>query len=212
MDSIESHNKNANEVLSPMENDQSVIRSPLAVDRHVSFPYKVHRMLSEAAKEGKEDVASWTFSGRAFKVHKPTEFVEDIMPRFFNHTQYRSFQRQLLLYGFRQIKDKTSAERGSYYHKLFVRDNADISKQIPRQKQAKRLRRKTSDLSTESSESSSSAGGMEMVTNNTKNHHWPKLADDIFDPIMGVGKGYDIPNDIADEIILTFCMMGGRAA
>merc|ERR1712232_475425 len=48
-------------------------------------------------------------------------FAEIIMPQYFNQTKYRSFQRQLYIYGFDRIKDKSSEDFGAYFHELFIR-------------------------------------------------------------------------------------------
>lgn len=47
----------------------------------VPFPVKLYTMLKGVEQEGMEHVVSWLPHGRCFMVHKPKEFVEDIMPR-----------------------------------------------------------------------------------------------------------------------------------
>ena len=64
-----------------------------------SFPEKLHQLLDAVHEEGLEHIASWQPHGRCFVIHQKTEFVEDIMPRFFMQTKLTSFQRQLNLYG-----------------------------------------------------------------------------------------------------------------
>lgn len=51
------------------------------------FPWKLHDMLDEMAREGNHSVVTWQPHGRAFMVHKPKEFVEEIMPHYFNQTK-----------------------------------------------------------------------------------------------------------------------------
>jgi hypothetical protein len=46
------------------------------------FPWRVHDMLDAAQKEGLGHIVSWQSHGRAFTVHKPKDFVEQIMPRY----------------------------------------------------------------------------------------------------------------------------------
>ena len=72
--------------------------------RLLPFPFRLHRMLEHAEKRGKQDIVSWLPFGRSFKVHKPDEFIKEIAPVYFNLTQYKSFQRQLLNYGFMRIE------------------------------------------------------------------------------------------------------------
>lgn len=58
------------------------------------FPWKLHEMLEQVEKDNMENIVSWVPSGRAFKVHRPDAFVEQIMKNHFQQTKYKSFQRQ----------------------------------------------------------------------------------------------------------------------
>ena len=73
--------------------------------RLLPFPQRVHRMLQYAERHGKSHIVSWIPPfGRAFKVHRPNDFIEEVASVYFNLTQYQSFQRQLLNYGFLRIE------------------------------------------------------------------------------------------------------------
>jgi hypothetical protein len=48
----------------------------------VPFPVKLCNMLKGVEQEGLEHIVSWQPHGRCFMVHRPKEFVEDIMPRY----------------------------------------------------------------------------------------------------------------------------------
>jgi len=82
------------------------------------FPLKLHRLLDQIASDGFESVVGWQRHGRCFVVHKPKEFVEDVMPKYFKQTKFASFQRQLNLYGFSRLT--AGLDRGGYYHELFL--------------------------------------------------------------------------------------------
>merc|ERR1719389_1422688 len=56
------------------------------------------------------------------------------MPQYFNQTKYRSFQRQLYIYGFDRIKDKSSEDYGAYFHELFIRGASDLCLDMQRKK------------------------------------------------------------------------------
>jgi hypothetical protein len=101
---------------------------------HESFPVKLHRLLQQVAAEGKEDIISWTFTGKAFKVHDRERFVKEIVPQYFRQKKISSFRRQLSMYGFDRIP--RGPEEGSYQHKLFHRDRPDWAAQIVRIKDA----------------------------------------------------------------------------
>lgn len=81
--------------------DASLIPDPIiskgGTTKGEPFPTKLHRMLSELEKEGKDDIAAFSPHGRAFVVHKPKQFAQEIMPKYFRMSRFSSFQRQLNL-------------------------------------------------------------------------------------------------------------------
>ena len=102
-------------------------------DKFIShpFPLKMHDMLQFCEDNGLEDIVSWQPDGTAFKVHKPSEFVKRILPKFFRQTKFKSFQRQLHLYSFDRIWE--GPNKGGYQHKLFVRGCRNASRYLTRQ-------------------------------------------------------------------------------
>jgi hypothetical protein len=84
----------------------------------VPFPEKLHAMLRELEEQGKTDIVSFYSHGRAFGVHDPDRFVEEIMPNYFKMGKWNSFARQLNLYGF--VRITTGPDAGGYYHELFL--------------------------------------------------------------------------------------------
>jgi HSF-type DNA-binding len=96
------------------------------------FPWKLHEMLEDSAKEGNEWIVSWQSHGRSFLVHKPRLFVEKIMPTYFNQSKFASFQRQLNLYGFSRLT--AGKDKGAYYHSCFVRGHRGLCRGMVRQK------------------------------------------------------------------------------
>ena len=103
-------------------------------ENQFAFPFKLHSILENSEASGQESIISWLPSGKAFKIHKPKEFADAIMPQYFNQTKYRSFQRQLYIYGFDRIKDKQSEDYGAYYHELFIRGASDLCLDMQRKK------------------------------------------------------------------------------
>jgi hypothetical protein len=99
----------------------------------VPFPWKLHEMLDNAEKEGFDSVVSWLpGNDNAFRVHDIYAFVDTVMTRYFNQTKYKSFQRQLNLWGFRRVS--TGPGRGGYSHSCFIRDQPTLCIHIRRQK------------------------------------------------------------------------------
>ena len=76
---------------------------PMAVeDRH--FPLILHDILDYSECTGNAHIVSWHPEGCAFQIHKIQTFIH-ILPLFFRHNSYKSFQRQLNFYAFSRIWD-----------------------------------------------------------------------------------------------------------
>ena len=102
------------------------------------FPWKLHDMLRICKSEGNESIVSWLPPhGNRFKVHNVPTFVSNILPLFFKQTKFKSFQRQLNLWGFLRIQD--GPEKGAYYHKQFLQDQPDLCRLLTRQKASKKV-------------------------------------------------------------------------
>lgn len=101
----------------------------------IPFPLKLYRMLEHIDHVEPElsQLISWQPHGRCFLVHRQKQFAEKVLPRFFQQKKYASFQRQLNLYGFSRITRK-DADRGSYYHELFLKNKEFLCKRINRMK------------------------------------------------------------------------------
>jgi hypothetical protein len=96
------------------------------------FPIKLLNMLDDMANNGSQDIVSWQPHGKAFRVHQPQVFARTIMRSYFKQTHYKSFQRQLHIYGFRRIKK--GKDIGGYYHSLFSRNQRSMSLRMTREK------------------------------------------------------------------------------
>jgi hypothetical protein len=96
------------------------------------FPWKIHEMLDAAEKQGFTSIVSWLPGNNAFKVHNSTVFVEHAMPQYFKQTKYKSFQRQLNIWGFMRVLE--GPDKGGYTHSCFVRDNSSLCRNMKRQK------------------------------------------------------------------------------
>lgn len=88
----------------------------------VPFPLKLFKMLDSIDRCSPElsQFISWQPHGRCFRVHDLQKFREHVLPKFFNHTQYTSFRRQLNLWGFTRLRGKGD-DQGAYYHEMFLR-------------------------------------------------------------------------------------------
>jgi hypothetical protein len=90
-------------------------------------------MLEDMAKTSNGSIVSWQLHGEAFRVHLPVVFASTVMPRYFmKQTKYKSFLRQLHMYGFHRIWK--GRDRGAYFHSMFIRNKKSMSLQMTRQK------------------------------------------------------------------------------
>jgi hypothetical protein len=93
------------------------------------FPGKLHDMLDHLEKEAFDDTVSWTEDGRGFTVNDSRKLLE-IIPLFFGHNKYRSFQRQLNFWSFQRILK--GPNKGALMHPYFIRGRKDLCKMISR--------------------------------------------------------------------------------
>ena len=70
------------------------------VNKELHFPAKLYIMLEAVDNLALSHVVSWLPNGRGFHVKDASKFMDLIAPHFFKATKYRSFQRQLNLWGF----------------------------------------------------------------------------------------------------------------
>jgi hypothetical protein len=96
-----------------------------------AFPLKLHRMLDDAELNGFAHIVSWVEEGAAFKVHDSEEFLEKVMPNYFDQAKYECFRRQLNLYDFNRVS-KGPNRGGTYYHRFFLRSDRGLCQNINR--------------------------------------------------------------------------------
>eukprot|EP00984_Skeletonema_dohrnii_P024394 scaffold13505_cov81-Skeletonema_dohrnii-CCMP3373.AAC.4 len=65
-----------------------------------TFPFKLYNMLEYACDSEFSSSVSWTADGSAFIVHDQEVMMDNLAPMFFNQTKFRSFTRQLNIWGF----------------------------------------------------------------------------------------------------------------
>mmetsp|Transcript_8301 Transcript_8301/g.12073 ORF Transcript_8301/g.12073 Transcript_8301/m.12073 type:complete len:431 (-) Transcript_8301:614-1906(-) len=95
----------------------------------LTFPRKIMEILANEDP----NIVGWLPSDMCFIILDDDAFVQEILPKYFQHTKITSFQRQLNLYGFRRIAK--GPEAGAYRHELFRKDLPDLCLQMKRLKQ-----------------------------------------------------------------------------
>ncbi|KAL3914962.1 MAG: hypothetical protein SGILL_005868, partial [Bacillariaceae sp.] len=92
------------------------------------FPFRVHEMLQGIqGNVAFEAAIQWLPDGNGFKVTNIQVFSNQVLPAFFGTLKYKSFLRQLNIYGFER-------RHGAYIHPYFVRGQPHICWQMRRQK------------------------------------------------------------------------------
>mmetsp|Transcript_3100 Transcript_3100/g.4875 ORF Transcript_3100/g.4875 Transcript_3100/m.4875 type:complete len:190 (+) Transcript_3100:52-621(+) len=96
-----------------------------------TFPSKLYDILS---KPEYEDIICWADHGKCWRVLKPKE-LEKILPLYFRHGKYSSFQRQLYIWGF--VRVRSGPDVNSYSHEYFLRNEPEVASKMNRKKKAK---------------------------------------------------------------------------
>ncbi|TYI45335.1 hypothetical protein E1A91_D13G030200v1 [Gossypium mustelinum] len=91
------------------------------------FLKKCYEMVDD---ESTDAIISWSQNNDSFIIWDMTEFSVHLLPKFFKHSNFSSFIRQLNIYGFRKI-DTDSWE---FANDGFVRGQKDLLKNIARRK------------------------------------------------------------------------------
>nr|XP_043613619.1 heat stress transcription factor B-2a-like [Erigeron canadensis] len=91
------------------------------------FLMKTYQLVDDKTTD---DVVSWSVDGSSFIVWKHTEFAKDLLPKFFKHSNFSSFIRQLNTYRFRKIVP----DRWEFAHDCFRRGEKHLLCDIQRRK------------------------------------------------------------------------------
>ncbi|CEG43254.1 hsf-type dna-binding [Plasmopara halstedii] len=93
------------------------------------FLKSLRRMLLDES----EAVMRWTPDGRAFEIHDMQEMTARVLPKYFKHCKYTSFQRQLNYFSFRKWT-KSKAVVCTFSNDCFLRDQPELAWHITRKK------------------------------------------------------------------------------
>ncbi|EEY59256.1 HSF-type DNA-binding protein, putative [Phytophthora infestans T30-4] len=80
-----------------------------------------------------DTVLRWTPDGRAFEIHDMQEMTARVLPKYFKHCKYTSFQRQLNYFNFRKWT-KSKAVVCTFSNDFFLRDQPELAWRITRKK------------------------------------------------------------------------------
>lgn len=144
---------------------------PLSNKHYTPFLVKLHKALSDAAIEGLESILSWHPDGKGFRVHDTTLFAKHIIPKYFEaQSKYRSFQRQLNLYGF--VREIDGKDTGYYRHSMFQRAKPELCQRMKINKN-RGTQRTTSPASSAELQRSLSDSNVALAAEGTKSESPP---------------------------------------
>lgn len=131
-------------------------------DRTAPFLMKLHTMLQ------KEDtsILCWNKAGDAFHVLNHQRFVDEVLRKYFKHSKYASFQRQLNYFGFRKLA-RNCYNESTYSQVHFLRDNIKAMVHIKRQSTTRQRRNKEKRMISPNGSTSGSTSGSSSGSNNS---------------------------------------------
>ncbi|KAK1732904.1 heat shock factor family protein [Skeletonema marinoi] len=120
-----------------------------------TFPFKLYEMLEYACDSEFISSLSWSADGSAFVIHDKDVMMNGLAPMFFKQTKFRSFTRQLNIWGF--VRTETiGGVRGGWQHENFLSGRPDLLKGIERTEVKSKSASKKSSSTTKSQTSSRS--------------------------------------------------------
>ncbi|CAH0473899.1 unnamed protein product [Peronospora belbahrii] len=93
------------------------------------------RSLRSMLENESAEILRWTPNGRAFEILDMDRMMEEVLPKYFKHRKYASFQRQLNYFSFRKWT-KSKAVVCTFSNDCFLRDRPDLSWHITRKRSA----------------------------------------------------------------------------
>ncbi|KAG6618968.1 HSF-type DNA-binding protein [Phytophthora cinnamomi] len=91
------------------------------------------RSLRRMLETESDDILRWTSNGRAFEILDMDRMMEEVLPKYFKHRKYTSFQRQLNYFSFKKWT-KSKAVVCTFSNDCFLRDRPDLAWRITRKK------------------------------------------------------------------------------
>lgn len=106
-----------------------------------NFPSKAYLVI-EHCDANDPGVACWSDDGSFFVVKDTPTFASSHLPRYFKHSNFQSFVRQLNIYGFRTVKEYDSSDGSvAFHHTSFQRSRRDLLGDIKRAKKTSKKQR-----------------------------------------------------------------------
>ncbi|KAI8096898.1 uncharacterized protein BX664DRAFT_257131 [Halteromyces radiatus] len=103
------------------------------------FLNKVYNMVNDPSSD---DLIRWSADGKSFFVVRHEDFARSVLPRFFKHSNFSSFVRQLNMYGFHKVPhlqhgvlhSDNDSEQWEFSNPHFQRNQPDLLLLVTRKK------------------------------------------------------------------------------
>lgn len=116
------------------QEDEGSDSSRPSISQPTPFPWKLHDLLDDGQEAEVINAAiSWLPSGKGFRIHNRKMFTEYVLPRYFQ-IQYKSFIRQLNIYGFKRVVSCGADGKGAYTHDCLIRGQPSLCRNMKRTK------------------------------------------------------------------------------
>ena len=96
-------------------------------EKALRFPEQLRLILDRGHHSS---AISWQSDGMSFAIRDHDLFLKEVLPVYFKTSRWKSFQKQLNIYGVKQVKEQTRV----YYHKYLVRSNPKLVSRMKREK------------------------------------------------------------------------------
>ncbi|KAI3453193.1 hypothetical protein Pfo_009856 [Paulownia fortunei] len=96
------------------------------------FLVKCYEMVND---ESTNELISWSESNDSFIIWDESRFSSQLLPKYFKHSNFSSFVRQLNIYGFRKI----DTDHWQFANEAFIKGQKHLLKNISRRKQPQNL-------------------------------------------------------------------------
>ena len=75
---------------------------------------------------------AWGEQQNSFKIKNPSRFSEEVLPKYFKHSNLSSFIRQLNIYDFKKVSNEKYPDEYIYSHLHFDKNRPELMKNIYR--------------------------------------------------------------------------------
>ncbi|AET37957.1 stress-responsive transcription factor HSF1 Ecym_2208 [Eremothecium cymbalariae DBVPG len=128
----------ASSISGPMTTSMATKKKLSATKTKPAFVNKLWSMVNDPTNQA---LIHWNDDGKSFIVTQREQFVHEILPKYFKHSNFASFVRQLNMYGWHKVQDvksgsiqSNSDDRWEFSNEYFLRGREDLLTNILRQK------------------------------------------------------------------------------